>query len=824
MQYLMVYSSNPHFPQDSHWQTNGAGLMVSHLYGYGIIDSAILVNRARNWITVPARSNCTINVTSMLEGRTVASSGKPLVITITSECGLSYLEHTQAITTLKLLGGYRGDISIHLISPMKTDSTLLPYRNQDSHRDGFHKWPFMSVFNWGEAPKGDWQFKIETRNKGSVSVEALELVLFGTRHVPRVVRDVPMECDQQCKGGCAQPGAQYCDVCKHVRVASTLECVEKCPVGTFKNYHMCRDCAELCAECNDDHTCLKCQPGAMKLATSQCATMCPELTYPDADSSCQRCHHSCLSCDGPNETNCTDCPGQLSLENGACILRSPSSCPTGKYFDHRALECRSCHTSCMNCTGKERKDCIVCRDGYILTNSSECVISDEDEDSLLTSCESGNYLDTSNGTTHCTPCPSTCTNCTDGLTCTACVTGHYLTSSGHCVTDCPQHTIADSEAGLCADTSCHEVCLTCFGSDINQCVTCAEGSLFYQNTCLQQACPDQTFLVANSSCQECHDSCTSCTGPLSSDCLSCSNTTYFYLGQCLASCPSNTFPSGTDCEPCPSDCVHCSSSSVCTSCSKGYLLMESSGVCVNKCPDGYVRHVASHTCKQCLDNCKECSDLTSCERCEESFVYYAPNRSCLSHCPDGYYKKNNHCFECQSPCSSCKSEKECILCGRGSAMDKMTNICTPCCNADHASISPCCDCDANDHECVWVADVHANILVPSPPPHSYALAESKTLIIIAIVVAILVITAAMLGVAYFIVRQRNMRPVKKYHQLPPGEGVESLQIKGPNSERKFYSGLNFPMRKLYQKLSDDQGLVVGGEDSESESEIFSAKT
>ena len=62
MQYLVVYSSNPAFPHDSNWETNGVGLRVSHKYGFGILNSAAIVNRARNWITVPPRHNCTIDV------------------------------------------------------------------------------------------------------------------------------------------------------------------------------------------------------------------------------------------------------------------------------------------------------------------------------------------------------------------------------------------------------------------------------------------------------------------------------------------------------------------------------------------------------------------------------------------------------------------------------------------------------------------------------------------------------------------------------------------------------------------------------------------
>ena len=41
-----------------------------------------------------------------------------------------------------------------------TETTLLTEREQDKSTDGFKNWPFMSVHNWGENPKGLWTIKI----------------------------------------------------------------------------------------------------------------------------------------------------------------------------------------------------------------------------------------------------------------------------------------------------------------------------------------------------------------------------------------------------------------------------------------------------------------------------------------------------------------------------------------------------------------------------------------------------------------------------------------------------------------------------------------
>ena len=68
-QYIIIHSSNPSLLADGEWVTNGAGLRVSHRYGFGIMDAAALVNRARNWSTVPERLSC--NVTAQLSPRSV---------------------------------------------------------------------------------------------------------------------------------------------------------------------------------------------------------------------------------------------------------------------------------------------------------------------------------------------------------------------------------------------------------------------------------------------------------------------------------------------------------------------------------------------------------------------------------------------------------------------------------------------------------------------------------------------------------------------------------------------------------------------------------
>lgn len=53
VQYLIVYTANPLLTNATTYTTNGAGLMVSHQYGFGVMDAEALVTRARYWVNVP---------------------------------------------------------------------------------------------------------------------------------------------------------------------------------------------------------------------------------------------------------------------------------------------------------------------------------------------------------------------------------------------------------------------------------------------------------------------------------------------------------------------------------------------------------------------------------------------------------------------------------------------------------------------------------------------------------------------------------------------------------------------------------------------------
>ena len=140
----------------------------------------------------------------------------------------------------------RGDIQFELTSPSGTVSILLPYRTRDSWPGYFYEWPFMSVHFWGEDPSGDWTLKI--RNRGTSSfpliVSDVTFTFYGTTKTPEVVARIPVSCDSACARGCAAPGPLFCDSCRNLRDAASLECVDECAEGLTELSGYCYNATE----------------------------------------------------------------------------------------------------------------------------------------------------------------------------------------------------------------------------------------------------------------------------------------------------------------------------------------------------------------------------------------------------------------------------------------------------------------------------------------------------------------------------------------------------------------------------------------------------
>ena len=623
------------------------------------------------------------------------SSSSPLLLKINvatdTNCpGLAYLEHVQAFLTISIDTGKRGQLQITLLSPHLTSSTLLPYRHRDTGKQGFNNWPFMTVFNWGEEPQGEWVLKITAEQSTKATLKTGTLVLHGVGTRPRVIRDIPSECSEECQSGCARSGPQYCDTCKHYRVLSTLECVPTCPAGTYPDQTTCRPCIDNCVSCTNGTACLSCSPGSLKLSSGACLVKCPASTYQVFENkSCYECHASCMSCTGPSPLNCTLClSNQYHLDEGACVLAT--NCEPGKYFDTRSFQCRACHETCAECIGRETTDCNACYPGRVLTNG-ECVPDES-------TCVGGEYY--SEETSSCATCSPGCSECTDAISCIKCATDHFLhrqrigTSEEYkelCVVNCPRgyygdaHLTCSACQPFCGTCNSSDYCLTCSQSDsaplqgacpqpcgtgqyydtsTGKCRTCHEGctsciSSTFCTSCTNElllnittgeclsTCPAHT--VTNEETRRCeatacHASCATCSGPEPDQCLSCTPPRLLNLQECIDACPLGQVLSGDACVSCDPACSTCVgvTGSDCSSCGAGHFLDDHS--CVTKCRHG--SFISNGLCLSCPKGCVSCLNSTHCKKCDKRFVLYTPSSKCLTNCPNGYIQVDGTCESC----------------------------------------------------------------------------------------------------------------------------------------------------------------------------------
>ena len=171
MQHLVVETADLTSPLDPSWRSNGAGHHYNAKFGFGVLNALKMVERALNWQTVAEQRVCHFPV--KIRNKDIPSDGTLKLKIKTDGCqtclpkdkiangrckhAITKLEHVVVTVTLKYRN--RGDLSIELFSPNGTKSKLLHRRHNDDSKNGLKDWSFMTVYNWGEDPKGVWVLK-----------------------------------------------------------------------------------------------------------------------------------------------------------------------------------------------------------------------------------------------------------------------------------------------------------------------------------------------------------------------------------------------------------------------------------------------------------------------------------------------------------------------------------------------------------------------------------------------------------------------------------------------------------------------------------------
>ena len=164
-----------------------------------------------------------------------------------------------------------------------------------------------------------------------------------------------------------------------------------CDTGFFldPSSNNCVSCGSGCKACTAT-ACTTCLPGTVPLTGSPtvCApavsTTCGKGTFQSGTgTSCQVCNSLCQECNGPNQTDCTECLPNAFLFGGRCLTPDTTGKCNGTSLiaDKRKSVCDTCPRNCAQCSipnfdpnaaTQDLRQCDQCLPGFVLDNGN-CV-------------------------------------------------------------------------------------------------------------------------------------------------------------------------------------------------------------------------------------------------------------------------------------------------------------------------------------------------------------------------------------------------------------------------------------------------------------------
>uniref|UniRef100_A0AAR2KQ17 P/Homo B domain-containing protein n=1 Tax=Pygocentrus nattereri TaxID=42514 RepID=A0AAR2KQ17_PYGNA len=557
------------------------------------------------------------------------------------------------------------------------------------------------------------------------------------------------KCTPLCES-CVGSRSDQCTSCRpglYLREGANM-CVYACPEGSYLDHgNMCRKCSENCKKCTSVNICTECRPGLSTFlwsgiytlpatcvfysgtgmeACTKCAEgyyleewrcvptcsagyyMAEHTEFREVQKFCRKCDHTCYTCTGPGERNCSTCVNGYNLENGVCVVST--ICKDGEYLTENG-GCKPCDITCHKCTGPKNDDCFSCLftrvmdDGRCVRNCNsgkferdwqchrchhtchecsdvgpdKCTSCNKDrfgverylfDHECRDSCPEGHYPSSKN---ICESCPPHCSVCSSGSLCLHCA-AHFYSKDGTCVKlECGvgqfQKVLSFSLPMLhvffpCRlGSSCHRICPErtyadnttmmcmhcddhCVNCDESQCYLCEEEYYLSGSMCVKN-CVEGFYGDSKKECEPCHPDCRSCGGPFYDDCDSCEDGMRLVDGKCIDI----------------SRVVKCPTSHFVNSKAAlhlGMFLVAEKQTCVSSCPAGAYGNKTSGHCEDCLcaEGCASCEDgADHCLSCDQQYLLH--KYTCVSHCPENYYVKDDACEHCPHRCTQCERNGKC---------------------------------------------------------------------------------------------------------------------------------------------------------------------
>lgn len=98
------------------------------------------------------------------------------------------------------------------------------------------------------------------------------------------------------------------------------------------------------------------------LSADKASCICAVHYYqPQNSPNCQTCHSSCITCNGSGSNNCLTCDIIPSVNTNKILVNSTCVC-LEKFYQDRTNQffCLACHYSCLTCSGPNATECTTC--------------------------------------------------------------------------------------------------------------------------------------------------------------------------------------------------------------------------------------------------------------------------------------------------------------------------------------------------------------------------------------------------------------------------------------------------------------------------------
>ncbi|EAS06674.2 zinc finger lsd1 subclass family protein (macronuclear) [Tetrahymena thermophila SB210] len=401
------------------------------------------------------------------------------------------------------------------------------------------------------------------------------------------------------------------------------------------------------------------------------------------------CHDSCLTCNGPTENDCLECPEHSNKNGTKC------TCDLGYYAQNN-----SCTKNCENgykqditgqlcvqdfchkdkCELCQNGQCIQCDSDYYLLNG-QCVTSCPSYSTLngqqcvdlISQTSHGRYLLKSMFDTHFGESEIK----RAGITALGFL-GYNKISSGALTTVCGGMTILGGAYLSSAKSSISKTF-----SRLEPHWSVAIGYTLYK---IDQWNNESVQLIVNSNIIE-----TTTRNRNDGDSNICGRIQYndqiIYVSknfthsetdlilEIKSNLNNNPFESSYGIRElyilvdyCTSFCEKCNAEG-CSKCKSDYYLYDFQ--CLEKCPEGFFnqKQVDNNICQQCDSSCKSCDGPNSnnCLSCQAPNLFYQQNlKTCVENCNSDQFKNKNDqiCSSCDPSCTTCAgpSSTDCLSC------------------------------------------------------------------------------------------------------------------------------------------------------------------